>query len=487
MNRVIKSSAFSLALGYVMLGFVALVLFAAPLWYAWQVTIQDGRAEILKEDAQRLTEIYRRDGAQGLTAFIEKRVSLQIAGERILLFADSSLKPLAGNLPAWPLDVPEKSGIYTIVMNLEGHQTRAVLVSNTLPGEYHLLVGRDLARFAPLETRFWYGLSAATAILAIVGVLGGLLIRRAILSRINSIGQTASVIMRGDLSHRLPARYSGDELDTLSLTFNRMLDQIEQSVNGIRNVSNAIAHDLRTPLAELRSRLEELVVNRPAANETFAELEAAVTDVDRVINIFNALLRLAEIDAGLRRSGFVQVDTAKMVAQVVEFYLPAAELRGITLSLRQVESVPVSGDPLLLTQAVTNLLDNALKFVHDNGTITIDVYRWSEETVGITVADDGPGIPDAEKPKVVERFYRGDTSRGTPGVGLGLTLVAAIARLHEGTLEFVDNYPGLRAYLVIAIGSPFKSAISSMTNKTESRQQEKTPLLEAHKTPVLDG
>src|SRR5271154_204615 len=178
MNRVIKSSAFSLALGYVMLGFVALVLFAAPLWYAWQVTIQDGRAEILKEDAQRLTEIYRRDGAQGLTAFIDKRVSLQIAGERILLFADSSLRPLAGNLPAWPLNVPGKPGTYTVAVNLDGHQTRAVLVSNTLPGEYHLLVGRDLARFAPLETRFWYGLSAATAILAIVGVLGGFLIRR---------------------------------------------------------------------------------------------------------------------------------------------------------------------------------------------------------------------------------------------------------------------------------------------------------------------
>jgi signal transduction histidine kinase len=282
-------------------------------------------------------------------------------------------------------------------------------------------------------------------------------------------------------------QYSGDELDTLSLTFNRMLDQIVKLVHGIRNVSNTIAHDLRTPLAELRSRLEELAVNRPATNETFAEVEAAVADVDRVINIFNALLRLAEIDSGMRRSGFVQIDAAKMVAEVAEFYHPAAELRGITLSLRQVESVPVSGDPLLLTQAVTNLLDNALKYVHDNGTITIDVYRWSDGTVGITVADNGPGIPETEKPKVVERFYRGDTSRGSPGVGLGLTLVEAIAKLHEGTLELVDNHPGLRAYMVIATSSRSKSERSSTESQTGSSQKEIPSLYDAHETTVLDG
>jgi signal transduction histidine kinase len=451
MNRVIQSSAFTLAFGYVALGIAALFLFAAPLWYAWQVTIEDGRVELLQADAQRLAEVFHRDGARGLTAFIKTRVGLQIAGERILLLTDASRQPLAGNLPAWPHAVPITPGVSTITMDLAGQASQAVLVRVALPGGYNLLVGRDLARFAPLARRFWYGLAGAVAILSIVGVLGGFLIRRALLSRIHSIRQTVLAIMQGDLSHRLPSPQSGDELDTLSRTINGMLDQIEQLFHGIRDVSNAIAHDLRTPLAELRSRLEELSLTRPPADETFAEIETAVADVDRVIRIFNALLRLAEIDTGMRRSGFVPVNAAELAAQAVELYLPAAELKGISLSFRDSGPIPVAGDPLLLAQAVTNLIDNALKYARDGGKVTVEVLRRAEGAVEIAVADDGPGICDAEKPKAPERFYRGDTSRGTPGVGLGLSLVAAVAKLHGGALVLVDNHPGLRAQMLIEL------------------------------------
>ena len=198
-----------------------------------------------------------------------------------------------------------------------------------------------------------------------------------------------------------------------------MLDQIEQLFHGIRDVSNAIAHDLRTPLAELRSRLEELSLTRPSADETFAEIDAAVADVDRVIRIFNALLRLAEIDTGMRRSGFVSVNAAELAAQAVELYVPAAELKGISLSCRDTGPIPVSGDPLLLAQAVSNLIDNALKYASDGGKVTVEVLRGAQGAIEIAVADDGPGISDSEKIKAPERFYRGDTSRGTPGVGLG--------------------------------------------------------------------
>jgi len=446
---MLQSSAFTLAFGYVGLGIAALILFAAPLWYAWQVTIQDGRVELLQADTQRFAEVFRRDGPEGLRTFIDTRVGLQIAGERILLLTDSSLRRLAGNLPAWPGGVPVKPGISTITMDLGGTATQAVLERATLPGGYNLLVGRDLARFAPLERRFWYGLTGAVAILCIVGVLGGFLIRRTLLSRIHSIRRTVHAIMQGDLSHRLPSPHSGDELDTLSRTINGMLDQIEQLFHGIRDVSNAIAHDLRTPLAELRSRLEELALTRPSPNETFAEIDAAVADVDRVIRIFNALLRLAEIDTGIRRSGFVQVNAAELAAQAVELYLPAAELKGISLSCSNAAPIPVSGDPLLLAQAVSNLIDNALKYARDGGHVTVEVVRRAEGTVQIAVADDGPGISDAEKPKAPERFYRGDASRGTPGVGLGLSLVAAVAKLHGGALVLADNHPGLRAQMRI--------------------------------------
>jgi signal transduction histidine kinase len=211
---------------------------------------------------------------------------------------------------------------------------------------------------------------------------------------------------------------------------------------------------LRTPLAELRSRLEELSLTRPGPEETFGEIDGAVADVDRVIRIFNALLRLAEIDTGMRRSGFVPVNAAEIARQAVDFYLPAAELKGISLSYRGNGPADISGDPVLLAQAIGNLIDNALKYTSDAGLISVEVQTQAQGKVWISVADDGPGIPDQEKPKVSTRFYRGDASRGTPGVGLGLTLVESVAKVHGGVLELADNNPGLRARMIIPAQSP---------------------------------
>jgi hypothetical protein len=318
-----------------------------------------------------------------------------------------------------------------------------------LPGGYHLLVGRDINRFEKLEKLFLYGLLGCAATVLVVALLGGLLIRRALLSRIHGISQTTAAIVEGDLSRRLPTPNGEDELDMLAHTVNRMLDQIEQLIQSVRNASNAIAHDLRTPLAELRSRLEELVLTRPVPEETFADIDAAITDVDRVIGIFNALLRLAEIDSGTRRSGFIEVNVTEVVTEVAEFYQPVAEIKGIALVFASSDGLLARGDPLLLAQAIGNLIDNALKYAQHNGVISVQAKRRSSEIIEIVVSDDGPGIPDAEKSKVVERFYRGDASRGTPGVGLGLSLVAAVARLHGGWLELRDNQPGLRAVLLL--------------------------------------
>jgi signal transduction histidine kinase len=450
MNKFLRSSAFTLAFGYVAFGIAALILFAAPLWYAYYVTLQDARREGLRTDSQRLTEIFRRQGVSGLSTYIDNRVGMQIPGERILLFADSTLHPLSGNLPSWPASVPAESGEYDLPITLSGSNTRAMFVENELPGGYRLLVGRDQALFAPLAARFWFGLAAAIAVLSIAGVVGGLMIRRAVLMRVDGIHNTVQAIVRGDWSHRLPTKAASDELNTLSMTINGMLDQIEQLLHGVRDVSNSIAHDLRTPLAELRSRLEELSLTRPEAEETFAEIDGAVVDVDRVILIFNALLRLAEIDTGMRRSGFVPVNAADVARQAVDFYLPAAELKGVTLSYRGTGPGHLSGDPVLLAQAIGNLIDNALKYTSAGGAISVEVHELADSSVQITVADDGPGIPDEEKPKVSARFYRGDASRGTPGVGLGLTLVASVAKVHSGALELGDNHPGLRATMVIA-------------------------------------
>jgi signal transduction histidine kinase len=447
---MMRSSALSLAMGYVALGLAALVLFAAPLWYAWQVTIQEGRSEYLQIDAQRLTEVYRHEGADALKSFIDARVGMQIPGERILLLTDASLHPLAGNLQAWPAGMPAAPGNYKVNLRLRDRGIQEALIHVTNLGNYNLLVGRDNGLFKPLQTRFWYGLTAAVAVLCIAGLFVGIITRRALMTRVHSIRQTVSAIIHGDLKHRLPTHVNDDELNTLSRTINGMLDQIELLVHGIRNVSNSIAHDLRTPLAELRSRLEELSLMRPSTEQTYAEIDGAVADVDRVIRIFDALLRLAEIDAGMRRSGFVSLDVSDLAANAVEFYEPAAELKHIDLTFQSEGPLRVSGDPVLLAQALSNLIDNALKYAPQPGSIEVAVQR-SASGAEISVSDHGPGIDEAEKIKVVQRFYRGDASRGTPGVGLGLSLVQAVAKLHGSLLDLRDNGPGLRAVLTLTI------------------------------------
>ncbi|MFZ0500035.1 MAG: HAMP domain-containing sensor histidine kinase [Steroidobacteraceae bacterium] len=452
MARLFRSSAATLATGYVLLAFVALVLFAAPLRYAWQATIEDFRVELLQEDSQRLMHVFELRGPAGLATFIEDRVRMQIPGERMLLFVGPGGRPLAGNVPAWPQSVPTRAGSYTLPVNLDGRQETVAMVLTAFPGGYRLLVGRDVGRFAPIERRFWDGLAAAVAVLTVAGLIGAVLIRHALLARIQGIQQTVAAIMRGDLSHRLDLRSRGDELDTLAQTINRLLEQVEQLVHGIANVSNSIAHDLRTPLAELRSRLEELSLTRPPAAEAFEEIDAALADVDGVIRIFNALLRLAEIDAGLRRSNFVATDVTEIVARAVDFYLPAAELKGHALTFRDPGPVWARCDPVLVAQAVNNLIDNSLKFVATGGHIHIELVYPSEQALAVVVGDDGPGIPERDRPKAAERFFRGDASRGTPGVGLGLSLVQAIAKLHGGSLELGDNHPGLRASMIIERG-----------------------------------
>jgi signal transduction histidine kinase len=453
MPRVIRSSAATLAIGYVLLAFAALVLFAAPLRYAWQATIDDFRFELLREDSQRLAHVFQLRGPAGLAGFIDDRVAMHIAGDRMLLFGELSGRPLAGNLRAWPENTPTRAGSYTLPVTLDGRRTMIAMVLTALPGGYRLLVGRDVDRFAPIQQRFWYGLAAAVAVLTVAGLIGAILIRKVLLARIQSIQQTVAAIMRGDLSHRLEVRSRGDELDTLAQTINRLLEQVEQLVHGIANVSNSIAHDLRTPLAELRSRLEELSVTRPAAEEAFAEIDAAVADVDGVIRIFNALLRLAEIDAGVRRSNFIQSDVTELLAKAVEFYLPAAELRGLALSFRDPGPVWARCDPVLLAQAINNLIDNALKFAAAGGHVAIEVTRPAPDSIAIVVADDGPGMPEADRSRAAQRFFRGDASRGTPGVGLGLSLVEAIAKLHGGSLTLADNHPGLRVQMLIERGA----------------------------------
>jgi hypothetical protein len=245
---------------------------------------------------------------------------------------------------------------------------------------------------------------------------------------------------------------SDDEFGRLARTINEMLAQIELLIDGVRNASNAIAHDLRTPLAELRARLED--TERRLAHGGVdpatlrGEVQDAIDDVDRLVDVFNALLRLAAIDSGARRAAFKRVELAPLVAEVAEVYDALAEAKGAALTVSAADEVAVIGDSDLIAQATANLLDNAIKYAA-GGPIALTLMRRTDGQAAIMVADHGPGIPESEHGKVVERFRRGDASRNSPGVGLGLAEVAAVAKLHGGMLELSDNGPGLKATLVL--------------------------------------
>jgi signal transduction histidine kinase len=452
MARFVRLSAFRLAVAYAAVSLSVLAILAAPLWYAWRQNIEDVRDELLKEDAQSMLDILHDQGIAVLARVIDARVEKQRTGNLVISLSDAKSTRLAGNVSFLPREALTTTAIFKSKVEVYGRPVQALLMHTSLPGGYDLIVGRSTARFQRLQGFFEYGLAGAAGVILVIAVVGGVAIRRALLAELHGINQTASAIVRGDLSRRLPVSGGTNEFEMLAQTVNRMLDQIEQLVQGVRNVSNAIAHDLRTPLAELRARLETLLVTKPSAEETRLEIESAVADVDRVIGIFNALLRLAQIESGARRSGFVQLDVTDVAREAVDFYQPVAELNGIALTCSCEHPILIAGDRLLLSQAIGNLIDNALKYVQKNGAIDVGATTLRDAAC-ISVSDNGPGIPPDEMPKVTERFYRGDQSRGTPGVGLGLSLVAAVATLHRGRLELTDNHPGLRATLVLSRGA----------------------------------
>jgi len=455
MLRLPSFSARTIAIGYGVVTLLVLAMFAGPLWYAWHTNIGEVRSQLLKSDAQHLSNLFIRQGPPALAAAIDSQVHGVNDGVRkIMLFVAPDGAKLAGNLQAWPEGVPDRDGLCRVTIVVDDVPRNVELVRVTLEDGYRLLVASNLNRFQKLERLFAYGLLGCAITVLLSAALGGLMIRRALLGRMQGISDTTASIIEGKLSHRLVEPGDGDELQQLTRTVNRMLDQIEHLVTGVQDVSNAIAHDLRTPLSELRARLEELSVARPAPDETFVEIDAAIDDVDRVMGIFNALLRLAEIDSGSRRGGFVDVDLAALGAEVTEFYAPVAELKDIALGFDGPADLHVVGDPVLLAQALGNMVDNALKYAPVRGAIAISAQRIDADTVQIVVADNGPGIPVNERTRVIERFYRVDASRGTPGVGLGLSVVSAVARLHGGTLTLADNHPGLRATLRIGAMTP---------------------------------
>jgi signal transduction histidine kinase len=449
MIRLLRSGSVRLALGYAGLFIASSLLLVGLLWWRTAAYLDREIDAVIYADTQAIGDRFRDFGLSGVIETIQERSGSKGDQNAIYLLVNPARQRLAGNLSAWPAEIGYATGWYQVEMRHEGQDHSTRLLNVALPGGFQLLVGRDVEVRDQMRALILNGLAWATAAALVIAAVGGIFARRALLGRIDTISRATTAIVQGDLAQRVPEGGTTDEFDQLSRMINRMLDQIQQLIEGVRNVSNAVAHDLRTPLTEARTRLEDLLSRRPETSTVFGEIEATVGDIDRVIEMSNALLRLAEIDSGVRRSGFRQVDLAEMVLEVAELYQPAADAKGIAFHVDAPAGLTANGDPFLLAQAVGNLVDNAIKYAPTNGAVDIRLEHRQDGDAEISVSDTGPGIAESEKALATDRFYRGDASRGEVGFGLGLSLVLSVAKLHRGRLTFGDRHPGLIAALIL--------------------------------------
>ena len=317
------------------------------------------------------------------------------------------------------------------------------------PDGGYLLVAQDMTgirafRALLLQSCLWGGLATV-----LVGFIGAAMAGADAVRRIDGVTRAMQRIIRGDLSGRLPTRGDTGDLDRLALQVNFMLGEIERLMSEVKGVCDNVAHDLRTPLTRLLGGLERAHRRAGSAEQYAAAIDEAIQDVRGVLKTFAAMLRIAEVESGARRAGFTSVDLSQITADVVEFYEPMAEAKGIMLSLACDAAVAMRGDPSLLFEAVGNLVDNGLKFTPPGGRVNVRSFAAAGK-IGVEVTDSGPGIPAEQREAVLRRFYRAEQSRHTPGSGLGLALAAGVAGLHGMMVEITDANPSCRIALVAA-------------------------------------
>jgi signal transduction histidine kinase len=386
-------------------------------------------------------------------------------GSSLYLVTTPTGEALAGNVAALAPGALDHPGwIETSYRRIEAPddvEHRAMVQVVELPGGFRLLVGRDLE-----ERERIYGIIAnagrwSFALVVVLGLAGGFFVSRRVLKRIDAMTDTAQTIMAGDLAGRLPIAGTGDELDRLAGNLNVMLERIEALMGGLKEVTDNIAHDLKTPLTRLRNRCEQALRTARGDGEYRAALEATIAESDELIRTFDALLMIARAESGQARDNMTEFDAAEIARDVGELYEPLAEQKGLALKVEASEAAPVRGNRELVSQALANLIDNAIKYAGPEasklngapGEIVVKVGAEGERIV-LTVADRGPGIADADRGHVVERFVRLEQSRSQPGSGLGLSLASAVARLHGGELKLEDNQPGLRSLIALPRAGP---------------------------------
>ncbi len=440
-----RTTAFRLTLLQLLLMLAGTALLAAIAWWA---TVGYGTRQA-EQEVERgmgvLVQAAAISGPRGVALSIDARLAADRAGNEYYLLAAPNGERLAGNLASAPV----WNGWRRLqVRRADGDEVTVLAYARGFPGGGVLVVGRDLTAVQALESQLlgaagWVGAGAL-----LLGLLGGLAVGRGVARRAAGMEAALAAVQAGDLNRRLPLGMGGDEFDRLSARINATLDRVQVLMTALRQVTDDIAHDLRTPLTRLRQKLDEAgrVTDGDARNLAIA---AAEQEADTLLDIFAALLRIAQVESGTQRKGFATLDLSEIVNAVAEVYAPAAEERGQMLEVSVTPGIATVGDRALLIQLFANLVENAVRHGRGGGRIAVALRAIPGGGAQATVSDDGSGIPKAERERVFRRFHRLDAARSTPGSGLGLSLVRAVADLHGLTVALEDATPGLRVRVTV--------------------------------------
>jgi signal transduction histidine kinase len=448
--RIHKTLVFRLTTLYCLIFAASVGLLFTVVWFVTSQTMTSQIAAGVRREAVSLADEYRDTDAATAAASIERR--LRRGGLPYYLLQDASGAWIAGNIaPVTPI-----LGFVELQVQLQptGQRSgsnqqdsrKAIGYGLLLSDGTFVLAADNVARLQSARTAIETAFAVAGGISTLIAILGGLLLSGGFLRRIEAVNRTAAQIVAGNLNARAPVRPDGDEIDSLAANFNAMLDRIKSLMDNLQQVSSDVAHDLRTPLARLRQHLEQARTGARTVDEFRSFTDAAIAETQGLLETFSALLRIAQIESGARKAGFSRVDISELFELVASTFQPVAEDEGRRLLAHIEPSVIIAGDRELLLQLMTNLVENAIRHTPPGTTIELQLKRDGAEALAV-VADDGPGIPRADRQKVFRRFYRLESSRTTPGSGLGLALVAAIAELHDASISLHDRGPGLSVEL----------------------------------------
>ena len=456
LTKTLTSSTFKVALiAIATFGVIVSAIFS----YVYLSTASYVRA---RSDRANMTEYlilqgaYARSGRDGLIALIEQRIADKSFADNVYLLADPSLAVLGGNLKAWPSTVTAASGWAEFRAAQPSpdatHRPLLRAMLETFPGGDRLLVGRDISEFDSFTEQIKAAVISSGALIFVLAAVASILVTRRTVGRIEQINATSRAIMQSGLDQRIPLRGSHDEWDRVAENLNLMLDRIETLMGEVKQVSDNVAHDLRTPLTRMRGRLEKAYDSQRSGEADQTLIGDTLADLDAVLRMFSSITRIAQIETQARTDAFRTANLVEIASEVVELYDAAAEQDGTRLTIVGDPEVKVTGDRDLIFDAIANLVDNAIKHGRAGGQVVVANESIDGRPV-ISIADDGPGIPAGEHEHVFKRFYRLEASRYTPGNGLGLSLVAAVARLHGARIELLDNAPGLKFRLWFAAPS----------------------------------